>query len=69
MKSSLQLWRCHVVLGLGPSLDLEIEQMDLTTLFYIDLEESIYMDQPDGFIVKEKEHYVCRLKKSLNDIK
>lgn len=43
--------------------------MDLTTLFHIDLKENIYMDQPDGFIVKEKEDYVCRLKKSLYDMK
>ena len=60
----------HVVLGLAVSLDLEIEQMDVkTTFLYGDLEEEIYMEQPEGFRVKGKEDYVCRLKKSLYGLK
>ena len=60
----------RVVLGLAASLDLEIEQMDVKTAFlHGDLEEEIYMEQPDGFRVKEKEDYVCRLKKSLYGLK
>ena len=30
-----------------------------------DLEEEIYIQQPKGFEVKEKENLVCKLKKSL----
>ena len=58
------------VLGLAASLDLEIEQMDVKTAFlHGDLEEEIYMEQPEGFVVKGKEDYVCRLKKSLYGLK
>ena len=54
----------RVVLGLVASLDLELEQLDVKTAFlYSDLKEEIYMDQPEGFKVKEKEHMVCKLKK------
>jgi hypothetical protein len=60
----------RVVLGLAASLDLEIEQMDVKTAFlHGDLEEEIYMEQPEGFTVKGKEDYVCRLKKSLYSLK
>ena len=60
----------RVVLGLAASLDLEVEQMDVKTAFlHGDLEEEIYMEQPEGFKVKGKEDYVCRLKKSLYGLK
>ena len=59
-----------VVLSLAASLDLEIEQMDVKTAFlHGDLEEEIYMEQPKGFHVREKEEYVCKLKKSLYGLK
>jgi hypothetical protein len=60
----------RVVLSLAASLDLEIEQMDVKTAFlHGDLEEEIYMEQPEGFRVKGKEDYVCQLKKSLYGLK
>jgi len=34
-----------------------------------DLEEEIYMEQPEGFVEPGKEHLVCRLKKSLYGLK
>ena len=53
-------------MGLVTSLDLELEQLDVkTTFLHGDLEEEIYMVQPEGFEVKGKEHMVYRLKKSL----
>ena len=55
-----------VVLGLVASLDLELEQLDVkTTFLHGDLKEEIYMDQPEGFKLKGKEHMVCKLRKSL----
>lgn len=60
----------RVVLGLAASMDLEIEQLDVKTAFlHGELQEDIYMQQPEGFKVKGKENYVCKLKKSLYGLK
>ncbi|KAL9253449.1 Retrovirus-related Pol polyprotein from transposon TNT 1-94-like protein [Drosera capensis] len=60
----------RIVLSLAATLDLEVEQMDVKTAFlHGDLEEEIYIEQPDDFRVKGKEDYVCKLKKSLYGLK
>ena len=44
--------------------------MDVKTAFLNgDLDEKVYMAQPKGFVVKEKEHIGCRLKKSIYGLK
>jgi hypothetical protein len=44
--------------------------MDLkTTFLHGDMEEEIYMKQPEGFAVKGKKELVCKLKKSLYCLK
>ena len=59
----------RTVLGLA-SLNLEIEQMDVkTTFLHGDLEEEIYMEQPEVFKVDGKENFVCKLRKSLYGLK
>ena len=46
---------------------MEILQFDIKTAFlYGDLEETIYMEQPEGFVSSDK---VCQLKKSLYGLK
>ena len=40
-----------------------------TTFFNGELEEEIYMDQQDGFVPKGQEGMVCKLLKSLYDLK
>ncbi len=50
--------------------DLDIIQFDIKTAFlYAKLKEVIYMKQPEGFVVKGKEDYVCQLLKSLYELK
>jgi hypothetical protein len=47
-----------------------LEQLDVkTTFLHGDLEDDIYMDQHERFVVPGKEDYVCRLKKSLYGLK
>ena len=44
----------------------ELEALDVKTAFLFgDLEEEIYMDQPEGFMVKGKEFKVCQLWKAI----
>ena len=60
----------RVLLAFVALFDLELEQLDVKTAFlHGELEEEIYMDQPEGFVVPGKEHLVCRLKKSLYGLK
>ena len=42
--------------------DLELHQIDVKTTFINgDLYENVYMAQPKGFVVEEKERMECRL--------
>jgi hypothetical protein len=50
--------------------DLELHQMDVKMTFLNgDLYEDVYMTQPKGFVVKDKEHMRCRLRKSIYGLK
>jgi len=60
----------RTILSLVVAEDLHLEQLDVkTTFLHGDLEEEIYMQQPQGYEVKGKEKLVCRLKKSLYGLK
>ena len=44
--------------------------MDVKTAFINgDLEEDVYMDQPEGFEIRGKDQMVCKLKKSIYGLK
>ena len=46
--------------------NLDSHQMDIKTAFLnYDLNEEIYIEQPEGFIVKGQEYKECKLVKSL----
>ena len=48
----------------------DIEALDVKTAFlYGNLDEEIYMQQPEGFIVKGQEHKVYKLKKAIYGLK
>ncbi|GJX78316.1 transposable element [Tanacetum coccineum] len=60
----------RILLALVAQLDLELVHMDVKTVFlHGDLDEEIYMVQPEGFKVAGKEHEVCKLHKSLYGLK
>ena len=66
----VKMMSIRVILELVASLNLELEQMDVKTAFlHGDLEEEIYMEQPEGFAAPGKDHLVCKLKKSLYGLK
>jgi len=65
-----RLTTIRVLISLAASHGLLIHQMDVKTAFLNgELEEEIYMDQPDGFVAKGQEGKVCKLLKSLYGLK
>ncbi|MCO5562890.1 hypothetical protein L7F22_016526 [Adiantum nelumboides] len=60
----------RMLLALVATEDMELDRMDAITAFlHGDLEEEIYMQQPEGFVQKGKEHLICKLLKSLYGVK
>ncbi|WVZ16815.1 hypothetical protein V8G54_009797 [Vigna mungo] len=60
----------RIVLALVAHYDLELLQMDVKTVFLNgDLEEEVYMDQPEGFTMTGNENLVCKLEKSIYGLK
>ena len=59
-----------IIMALVAQYDLKLHQMDVKTAFLNgDIEEEIYMDQPEGFSMDGKDHMVCKLKKSIYGLK
>ena len=45
---------------------LQLHQMDIEAPFLNgDLQEDVYMTQPEGFVIEGRENLVCKLKRSL----
>jgi hypothetical protein len=60
----------RIILALVAHFDLELQQMDVKTTFLNgDLEEKVYMKQPEGFPSSDGEQLVCKLKKSIYGLK
>lgn len=60
----------RLILSLAASQDMLIEQLDVTSAFLQgNLDDEIYVQQPEGFVEDGKEDLVCKLKKSLYGLK
>jgi hypothetical protein len=45
-------------------------QLDIKTAFLnCDLEEDLYMEQPEGYFDEDKSDYICKLKKCIYGLK
>lgn len=66
----VKLSSLRVLFGLAAELDLEIVHVDITTTFLNgDLNEVIFMEQPEGFVKEGDENKVCKLKKAIYGLK
>jgi hypothetical protein len=59
-----------VLLSLAASHGLIVHQMDVkTTFLHGELDEEIYMQQPDGFVIEGQRELVCKMLKILYGLK
>jgi hypothetical protein len=60
----------RAIMAIAAARDLEMIQLDVKTAFlYGNLDEEIYMEQPEGFVTQGREQDVCRLIKSIYGLK
>ena len=60
----------RIMLAIATYYDYEIWQIDVKTVFFNrNLEEEVYMSQPEGFVSSERPNQVCKLKKSIYGLK
>ncbi|KAG7542778.1 GAG-pre-integrase domain [Arabidopsis thaliana x Arabidopsis arenosa] len=60
----------RTVLNVGVALEWPIHQLDVKNAFLQgDLQETVYMHQPPGFVDKSKSSYVCKLNKAIYGLK
>ncbi|KAA0051499.1 gag/pol protein [Cucumis melo var. makuwa] len=60
----------RILLSIVAYFDYEIRQMDVKiAILNGNLEETIYMQQPEGFIISGQEQKVCKLNHSINRLK
>ena len=56
----------RTVIALAVQNGLKLHQMNVTTAFLNgELEEEVYMRQPEGFVDKDRQQLVCKLKRSI----
>ena len=60
----------RLLLALSNDKDWKVHQMDVRTAFLQgNLEEEVYMRQPDGYVKEEYPNYVCKQKRSIYGLK
>jgi hypothetical protein len=58
------------IITLAASMGWRLHQMDVKTAFLNgEIEEEVYIEQPDGFMIHEKDSHVCRLQKAMYGLK
>ena len=66
----LFLTSIHIIISLAATYCWPLYQLDVKNAFlHGDLQEEVYMEQPPGFIAKGEYGKVCKLKKSLYELK
>ena len=66
----VRLESLRALIALAVQLGLKLHQVDVTTAFLNgELEEEVYMQQPEGFITDGEENLVCKLRKSIYGLK
>jgi len=59
-----------MLIAIATHLNWPIHQLDVLTAFLNGiLEENVYMHQPLAFILRGAEHFVCKLHKSLYELR
>jgi hypothetical protein len=67
---SCQNGRNLIFLAYACSKNIKVYQMDVKSYFLNrELEEEVYIEQPEGFQLSENVDYVCKLKKALYGLK
>ena len=60
----------HFLLAHAALEDWETEALDIKTVFlYGELDEKIYIEQPEGFMKKRQEGHICQLLKVIYGLK
>lgn len=60
----------RIIIALVAHFDLELHQMDVKTSFLNDdLNEEVYMQQPEDFVTSSNEHLICKLRISIYGLK
>jgi hypothetical protein len=60
----------RTIISLVTSMGWKLHQMDIKTVFLNgEIEEEVYIEQPEGFVIHDEKSHVCRLKKTLYGLK
>jgi hypothetical protein len=60
----------RIIIALAASMGWKLHQMDVKTTFLNgEIEEEVYIEQPEGFVIHNEKSHVCRLKKALYGLK
>jgi hypothetical protein len=60
----------RAIISLAASMGWNLHQMDVKTDFLNgEIEEEVYIEQPQGFKVHSRDTHICRLKKALYGLK